>query len=130
MADRIELSSPDDFRSNFGGYINQIQRDLEALHGNDPGNFPTVVERAQAEAPFVAARKWLEARWGAHFACPVCSNVSWTVSEVGPADKPAGFLAFAVTCGYCGNTMQVVPGQAYLDAPIPSRQLEFPAGEA
>ena len=127
--DEVVFSPPDSFQGNFGGYIKQIQRELETVHGSDAGDFPNVVERAQAEAPYVAARNWLFARWGDHYACSVCKNVAWAVSEVGPAERPAGFLAFAVSCGYCGNTMQVVPGQTYLEAPVSPKQLEFPAGE-
>lgn len=123
------FSSPADFRGNFGGYIKQIQREIEALHGDDSGDFPNVVERAQAEAPRVAAKNWLWDRWGDHFACPVCGNAQWAVSGVGGAAQPAGFLEFAITCGFCGNTMHVVPGQTYLDEPIRPAQLEFPAPE-
>jgi predicted RNA-binding Zn-ribbon protein involved in translation (DUF1610 family) len=129
MAGDTEFSSPSDFRGNFGGYIEQVQRELEAHHGEDSGSFPTVVERAQAEAPYFAARNWLVEKWGEHFPCPVCGNVEWTVSEVGPAVQPAAYLTFHVICGYCGNAMQVVPGQAYLDTPTIPQQLQVPAPE-
>ena len=111
------------------GLVERVQRDLEELHAGDSGDFPTVVERAQAEAPYVAARFWLRERWGDGFACPVCENTEWQVSEIGLADRPAGFFSFSISCAYCGNTMQVVPGQVYLDSPVKSQQLQLPETE-
>jgi hypothetical protein len=130
MAGETEFSSSSEYKGNFAGYVEQIQRELEELHGEDAGDFKTVVERSQAEAPFIAARSWLEERWGNPYPCPVCQNVSWTVSEVAPAHQPSGSLTFRLSCGYCGNTMQVVPGLALQDAPEPPRQQPlFPAPE-
>lgn len=124
------FSSAADFRGNFGGYIEQVQRELEDFHGQDAGEFQNVVERSQAEAPVVAARNWLEERWGDRYPCPVCSNVLWTISEVGPSVQPSGFLSFSVTCGFCGNTLQVVPGQALQDSRVlPERAQEPLFGE-
>ncbi len=123
------FSSPSEFRGNFGGYIERIQRELEDRYGDDAGNFETVVERAQAQAPYVAARNWLVERWGEFYPCPVCRNVEWTVSDVATATRPQGYLTFSVICGYCGNAMQVVPGFAEMDEPRlpPQEELQLPA---
>jgi len=122
--------SPSEFRGNFAGFIDAVRRHLEAQYGDEMGGFESVADRAATEAQFIAAQAWLVERWGTHFACPVCANVEWYVSEVGPAIRPPGFLAFAVTCGYCGYSMDVVPGRADQDAPIrATQQIEFPAGE-
>jgi hypothetical protein len=110
--------SPADFLGNFQGYIEKIQEELEAQYGDDAGPYESVAARAAAEAQFTAAQNWLVERWGTHFVCPVCGNTEWTVSGVGPAIRPVGFLSFYVTCGYCGNTMHIVPGRADQDAPI------------
>jgi hypothetical protein len=129
MADQpTSERSPSAYVGNFHGYIESIQEELEAEYGDDAGAFESVAQRAEVEAQFVAARNWLVERWGERFPCPVCRNVEWTMSEVGPALRPAGYLSFHVTCGYCGNTMQVVPGNAPMDAPrLPDEQLHFPA---
>lgn len=131
MADQpASQIAPSAFPQNFRGYITSIQEELEAEYGDDAGPFESVAQRAEIEAQFVAARNWLVERWGEHFPCPVCRNVEWTMSEVGPAPRPAGYLSFHVTCGYCGNTMQVVPGNAPMDAPrLHDEQLHFPAPE-
>ena len=122
-----EWPSPSDFPGNFRAYIGRIQELLEVEYEGDPGEFETVAERAAAEAQFLAAHDWLVERWGERFPCPVCRNVEWTVSQVLPAARPTGFLSFHATCGYCGNTMQVVPGRAEMDAPrLPDQQLHFP----
>lgn len=120
------FSSASDFRGNFAGYIEQVQRELETLHGDDAGEFENVVERSQSEAPLVAARNWLEERWGHRYPCPVCGNILWTISEVAPSMQPGGFLSFSITCGFCGNTLHVVPGQALQDSPV----LQQPAQES
>ncbi len=119
---------PSDFLGNFSGYVKQVRDELEAAawESDDPAPFDTAAERLDAEASFFAAQDWLVERWGEHFPCPVCRNEEWIVSEVGPALRPSGFLAFAVSCGYCGNTMQVVPGRAYLNEPAHKNQLQFP----
>ena len=122
---RQEELSPAAFLGNFHGYIAHIQQDLEAQFGDDAGDFDSVPERAQREAEFIAARNWLVERWGSHFPCPVCRNVQWVVSEVGPALRPAGFFSFHVTCGYCANSMQVVPGRASQNTPERPNQLEL-----
>lgn len=120
--------SPASFLGNFGGYIAAIREILEPQLGDDPGQFETVQQRAEFEAGVIAAQNWLVERWGMHYPCPVCRNVEWTVSEIGPAFRPSGFLSFDVTCGYCGNTMQVVPGNAPMQEPryAPDEQLQFP----
>jgi hypothetical protein len=124
-----EISPPAAFLGDFAGYIEKVREELEAHYGDDAGQFTSVPERAEAEAPFIAARNWLVERWGEHFPCPVCKNVEWMVSGVGPAIRPPGFLSFSVTCGYCANTMQVIPGYAELQAPRLPDQLQFPAPE-
>jgi hypothetical protein len=116
---------PSAFKGNFGGYVEAIQAELESRYGEDAGSYESVSDRAGIEAQYVAARNWLVERWGDHFPCPVCRNEEWTVSGVGPSLRPAGFLNFHVTCGYCGNTMQVVPGNAQLDAPQRANQLQL-----
>ncbi len=125
------LPPPSDFLGNFIGYIAAIQERLEAEYGDDAGDFESVPDRALAEAQFIAAQNWLTERWGSHFPCPVCENVEWIVSEVAPGPRPAGFLGFYITCGYCGNTMHVVPGRADQQERIHPQQqsLEFPAPE-
>ena len=106
---------PSEFRGNFGGFIAAVQKTIEkAYEGEDERPDPEALE---ADARFMAAQAWLVERWGMHYACPVCKNVEWTVSDVGPAIRPAGYLSFFVTCGWCGNTMQIVPGNAVQDAP-------------
>lgn len=117
-----EQISPSDFPGNFRAYIAHIQSELEAEYGDDAEPYESVSERAEAEAQFVAAQNWLVERWGEHFPCPVCKTNEWVVSQVGPAVRPAGYISFHVTCGYCGNTMHVVPGRAYLDTPQRSNQ--------
>lgn len=112
------LTRPAGYLGNFGGYVEQVEKDLENHFGDDPGVFETVQERAEARAPFFAAQAWLVERWGEHYPCPACQNIEWMVSEIGPASRPAGFLSFVVTCGYCGNTMEVVPGRAVQSAPV------------
>lgn len=131
MDDEIALPSPGDYPGDFGGFIEEIRRRLEAARGGDPGAFDTLEERLAAEAPFLAARTWLRERWGEYYECPVCENVEWTVSGVGPALRPSGFLTFSVTCGYCGNTMQVVPGYAEQEElhRAPPDQPRFPGEE-
>jgi hypothetical protein len=127
MADQpISQTSPSAFPRNFRGYIASIQEELEAEYGDDADGFESVADRAETEAQFIAAQNWLVERWGEHYPCPVCQNVEWTVSGVGMALRPAGFLNFYVTCGYCGNTMQVVPGRAEQQAPHRPDQLQFP----
>lgn len=131
MADRPRTGNPpSSFLGNFNGYIQQVRNELEASNTiDDPGSFASLDERLDAEAQFVAAQDWLVERWGAHYPCPVCQNVEWVVSEIGQAVRPAGFLSFTVTCAYCANTMQVVPGRAYLAEPVHPHQLQFPASE-
>jgi hypothetical protein len=125
-----DFPSPSEFKGNFQGYIERLREILEPTYGEDSGPFQTVADRAEAEAQYYAARNWLVERWGDHSPCPICQNVEWTVSWVAPAIRPAGFLSFYVTCGYCGNAMQVVPGNAPMDAPrFAGEQLHFPAGE-
>jgi hypothetical protein len=119
--------SPAQFVGNFQGYIQAVQKELEGIYGKDAGQFESVSERAELEAPIVASRTWLVERWGEQFPCPVCENVEWTLTEVSPTIRPRGFLAFSVVCGYCGNTMDVVPGYAPMDAPRRYEQLHFPA---
>lgn len=119
--------SPSEFRGNFAGFIDALQQYLEAEYGNDAGGYESVAVRAAAEAPFLAAQTWLVERWGSHFACPVCRNVEWTLSGVAAGPRPTGFLSFYATCGYCGNTMHVVPGRAEQDAPVyPTDQFHLP----
>lgn len=123
-------NSPSAFVGNFRGYIASIQAELEAEYGDDAGGFESVAQRAETDAQFVAARNWLVERWGERFPCPVCQNIEWTLSEVSPAVQPTGYFSFSITCGYCGNTMQVVPGNAPMDAPRShDEQLHFPAPE-
>jgi hypothetical protein len=131
MSDEIMLPSPAEYPGDFGGFIEEIKRRLRESHGEDAGLFDTVEERVENEGPFLAARTWLTERWGEYYECPVCKNVEWTVSSIGPAIRPSGFLSFAVTCGYCGNSMQVVPGYAEMENPhfAPSERPQFPAGE-
>ncbi|MGC1166623.1 MAG: hypothetical protein WA862_10995 [Solirubrobacterales bacterium] len=130
MADDFSIPRPSAFLGNFGGFIEVVRKDLEEQYGDDAGQFESVAQRAEAQAPIVAAQGWLIERWGDHFPCPVCENVEWTVSEVGPAFRPTGYLSFHVTCGYCGNTMQVVPGIVSLEAPRrEDKQLHFPEPE-
>ena len=122
-----EMERPADFLGNFAGYIARIQEDLETQFGDDAGQFDSVTERAEAQAPFIAAQNWLVEKWGESYPCPVCRNVEWTVSDISPTILPAGFLGFYVVCGYCANAMQVVPGYAELEAPrLPDQQLELP----
>jgi len=131
MTDEIALPSPGDYPGDFGGFIEEIKRLLLEAHGDDAGLFTTVQERVESEGPFLAARAWLRERWGEYYECPVCKNVEWTVSSIGPAVRPSGFLSFTVTCGYCGNSMQVVPGYAEMTKPhvAPSEQPRFPVGD-
>jgi len=118
--------SPSEFRGNFAGFIEAMQGYLEGTYGADAGGYESVTERAAAEAPFLAAETWLVEKWGSHFPCPVCSNVFWTLSGVAAGQRPAGFLSFYATCGYCGNTMHVVPGRAEQDEPVfPTDQFDL-----
>jgi hypothetical protein len=127
---RDQIASPNDFLGNFSEYVKQVQKDLEAIFGDDPGPFATVAEHAEARAPSIAAQSWLVERWGEHYPCPVCRNVEWTVTEVARSEISAGFLAFYVICGYCGNAMRCVPGYADLEVPrVLDEQLQFPAPE-
>ena len=123
----VDHPSSSEFRGNFAGYIEALQQYLETSYGGDAGEYESVAERAAAEAPFLAAQSWLAERWGTHYPCPVCSNVEWTLSGVVAGPRPAGFLSFYITCGFCGNTMHVVPGRATQDAPVyPTDQFQFP----
>jgi len=125
--DPSSLPSPSEFRGNFAGYIEALQHYLEAAYGGDAGEYESVVDRAAAEARFIAAQTWLVERWGNHYQCPVCGNVGWVLSDVALGPRPAGFLSFYVTCGFCGNTMHVVPGRAEQDTPIfPTNQFQLP----
>ncbi len=106
-----------EFLGNFRGYIDRL-KEQKLREIGDPGKFEDIAERAEFEASIEAAQNWLVERWGPHYPCPVCQNVEWTVSIVLPTLRPVGFLGFHVTCAFCGNTMQVVPGKAFLSAPI------------
>jgi len=121
------MPSPSEFRGNFAGFIEALQQHLEDAYGGDAGEFESVSERANSEAQFFAAQMWLVEKWGPRYACPVCGNVEWTVSGVAAGPRPAGFLSFYITCGYCGNTMHVVPGRAEQDKPVhPTEQFPLP----
>ena len=109
-------SSPSDFIGNFAGYIEAVQRELE-LERDDGDTRPVALE-----ARFLAAQRWLVERWGEEFPCPVCRNTVWVVSDVAGGSRPTGYLIFFVTCAYCGNTMQVVPGVAHFVAPQAPQQ--------
>jgi hypothetical protein len=130
MAEEHREPSPLEFRGNFAGFLDAVQKQLERNYGEDADGFESVAERALAEAPFVAARTWLVERWGSHFPCPACQNTQWTVSEMVSDIPPAGFLSFGVTCSYCGNTMYVAPGRAEQDEPIyRDEQIQFPVDQ-
>lgn len=128
---REEISSPANFLGNFGAYIEQVQKDLEAFFGDDADAFETVAERAEARAPFIAAQMWLVERWGEHYPCPVCRNVQWTITEIHPSEVPPERMwTFYVACGYCGNAMRCIPGYAEQNEPVLlDEQLHFPAPE-
>jgi hypothetical protein len=128
--DDLPFPSPSEYKGNFGGFIEALKELLEPGYGDDSGDFDSVADRAVAEAQFLAAQIWLVDKWGNHHPCPICSNTQWVVSGIGQALRPVGFLNFFVTCGYCGNTMQVVPGRAHQDHPVlPDEQLQFPTPE-
>ena len=87
-----------------------------------------IPEQAEAQAQYVVANDWLIEKWGTHHDCRECGNIEWTVSTVFPA-IPSGFFSFLVTCRFCGNTLQLIPGHADLDEPHRAWQMQFPAPE-
>ncbi len=119
--------SPTEFRGNFSGYIEAIEQHLESTYEGDAGEHDSVAHRAASEAPILAAQTWLVERWGTHYPCPVCSNVEWGLSGVAAGPRPAGYFGFYITCGYCGNTMHVVPGLAQQEDPTyATEQFQLP----
>jgi hypothetical protein len=120
---------PEGFEGNFSQHIAEARKRREnQLRLEGETDEVAITERAEEEAQFLEAQRWLVDHWGEEFECPVCSNVQWLVSNIFPAYN--GFSSFQVTCRYCGNSMSVIPGHADLPAPIHrTQQLQLPTEE-
>lgn len=100
----------------FHDHIQATKEEIEEEYRKKGFNFPEAPLQAEEEAQFRVSRSWVEDRWGDEYPCPVCGNIEWTLSPVRPVPG-ANLLGFYVSCRYCGNAMQVIPGHAALDEP-------------
>jgi hypothetical protein len=128
MAEKPTVRQAIEVSGTFRDHIAQVRKAIEPelrAQGIPESEIP---ETAENQAQYVVANDWLIAKWGTHHGCAECGNVEWTVSSILPA-APSGFLSFLVTCRFCGNTLQLIPGHADLDEPHLAEQMQFPAPE-